>query len=439
MNPTEIANPSDAPAGPSAAAAASPADALSPVLGRYFERTWVRGEGHSLWDDEGRSYLDFACGIAVTGLGHAHPRVTRAIHDQVDRLVHVSNGLGYIEPVSRLASALAATFPDPLDTVMFVNSGAEAVEGALKLARRVTRRPGFIAFDGAFHGRTFGAASVTSSNLNYRTGYAPFVPGVEIVPFPRPYTDGLSEAEASEKALAALRARLSSVVSPTDVAAMIVEPIQGEGGFRPAPAAFLRGLRAICDEHGILLIVDEVQTGLARTGTMWAFEDAGIVPDVIAVGKAIANGLPLAATVASRALHDQWGRGAHGSTFGGNPVACAAGVEVLRTIADEDLAANARARGGQLVGGLRELAASDPRIGDIRGRGLMVGVELTRDRATRAPDGDLANAVIARAADQGLIVLTAGRDHEVVRFLPPLDVTVDEVDEALRIFESALG
>jgi 4-aminobutyrate aminotransferase len=439
MNPTEIATPSAVRRTPTPADAPVPPDALSPVLGRYFERTWVRGEGHRLWDDAGRSYLDFACGIAVTGLGHAHPRVTRAIHEQVDRLVHVSNGLGYIEPVSRLASALADTFPDPLDTVMFVNSGAEAVEGALKLARRVTGRPGFVAFEGAFHGRTFGAASVTSSNLNYRAGYAPFVPGVEIVPFPRPYADGLSEAEASEEALAALRARMSSVVAPSDVAAMIVEPIQGEGGFRPAPAAFLRGLREICDEHGILLIVDEVQTGLARTGTMWAFEDAGIIPDVVAVGKAIANGLPLAAIVASRALHERWGRGAHGSTFGGNPVACAAGVEVLGTIADEDLVGNARARGGQLVGGLRELAAADPRIGDIRGRGLMIGVELTRDRATREPDGDLANAVIGRAADGGLIVLTAGPAHEVVRFLPPLDVTADEVDEALAMFESALG
>jgi 4-aminobutyrate aminotransferase len=421
------------------AATHAPADALSPVLGRYFERTWVRGEGHRLWDDEARSYLDFACGIAVTGLGHAHPRVTRAIHDQVDRLVHVSNGLGYVEPVSRLATDLADTFPDPLDTVMFVNSGTEAVEGALKLARRVTGRPGFVAFDGAFHGRTFGSASITSSNLNYRAGYAPFVPGVSIVPYPRPYRDAVSPDVAADRALGALRSHLATIVPPSDVAAIVVEPIQGEGGFHPAPDAFLRGLRAIADEHGILLVVDEVQTGLGRTGTMWAFESAGIVPDVVAVGKAIANGLPLAAIVASRDLHERWGRGAHGSTFGGNPVACAAGVEVLATIADEDLVANARARGGQLVGGLRELASSDPRVGDIRGRGLMVGVELTRDRSTRGPDGDLANGVIAGAADRGLLILTAGSALEVVRFLPPLDVSANEVDEALAIFEAALS
>jgi 4-aminobutyrate aminotransferase len=426
MNPIEASTPTDAPA-------------LSPVLGRYFERTWVRGEGHRLWDHEGHAYLDFACGIAVTGLGHGHPRVNRAIHEQVDRLVHVSNGLGYVEPVSRLAADLAATFPAPLDTVMFVNSGAEAIEAGLKLARRVTGRPGFIAFDGAFHGRTFGAASITSSNLNYRAGYAPFLPVVELVPYPRPYRDRLSADEAAAAALASLEATLATTTPGTEVAAIIVEPIQGEGGFHPAPDAFLRGLRRICDAFGILLFVDEVQTGLGRTGSMWAFEAAGIVPDVVAVGKAIANGLPLAAVVAPRALHEAWGRGAHGTTFGGNPVACAAGVEVLATIADEDLVANARARGGQLVGGLRELAASDARIGDIRGRGLMVGVELARDRETRAPDGDLANALSLGAADRGLLLLTCGPGHEVVRWLPPLDVTSAEIDEGLAIFEATLA
>jgi 4-aminobutyrate aminotransferase len=423
---------------PAATTADDPRAALSPVLGRYFERTWVRGEGHRLWDADGNEYLDFACGIAVTALGHAHPRVTRAIHDQVDRLLHVSGGLGYTEPTSRLAAALAATFPAPLDTVMFVNSGAEAVEGSLKLARRVTGRPGFVAFEGAFHGRTFGAASITSSNLNYRAGYTPFLPGVHLLPFPRPYRDGVSPEAASAVALAALQEHLASVVPGSEVAAIVVEPIQGEGGFHPAPDAFLRGLREIADEHGILLIVDEIQTGLGRTGTMWAFEAAGIVPDVVTVGKAIANGLPLAAVVAPRDLHERWGKGAHGTTFGGNPVACAAGLEVVATIADEDLVANARARGGQLIGGLRELAASDPRIGDIRGRGLMVGVELTKDRATREPDGELANRVIEDAADRGLILLTSGPGHEVVRWLPPIDVTADEIDEGLATFEQAL-
>jgi 4-aminobutyrate aminotransferase len=399
----------------------------------------AEARGCFLVDLDGREYLDFACGIAVTALGHGHPRVGAAIHAQVDRLVHVSNGLGYIEPVSRLATALAATLPDPLDTVMFLNSGTEAIEAGLKLARRVTGRPGFVAFDGAFHGRTFGAASVTSSNLNYRAGYAPLLPGVEIVPFPRPYRDRQTEEQAVSAAVAALRQRLATVTPESEVAAIVVEPIQGEGGIHPAPESFLRALREVCDEIGALLVVDEIQTGLGRTGTTWAIDTAGIVPDVVAVGKAIANGLPLAAIVARRELHERWGRGAHGSTFGGNLVACAAGLEVLGTIADEDLAANARARGGQLAAGLRQIARSDARIGDVRGRGLMIGVELTQDAATREPDGELANGVVAAAADRGLLLLTCGSGHEVVRWLPPLDVTGAEIDEALATFEESLG
>ena len=416
----------------------TPIDALSPILGRYFTRTWVRGEGHRLFDDAGRAYLDFACGIAVTGLGHGHPRVNAAIHAQVDRLVHVSNGLGFIEPVSDLAVRLAATLPAPLDTVFFANSGTEVIEAALKMARRVSGRPGIIAFDGGFHGRTFGAASVTSSNLNYRAGYEPLLPGVYLSAFPRVEASATDAPEqAAEAALAALRDLLATRIPATSVASLLVEPVQGEGGVNPAPPAFLRGLRAICDEAGILLIVDEVQTGIARTGWMWAFEAANVVPDAVCVGKAIANGLPLAALVAARELHDRWGRGAHGSTFGGNPVACAAGLAVLDTIAEEDLVVNAAVRGTGLSAGLRALAADEPRIGQVRGPGLMVGVEMI-DPGTGQPDGELANALIARCADLGLLVLTAGRQHEVVRWLPPLDVTAAEIEEGLGIFRQAL-
>ena len=303
--------------------------ALSPVLGRYFERTWVRGEGHHLWDDQGKRYLDFGCGIATTGLGHGHPAVTAAIHAQVDRLVHVSSGLGYVESVNLLAERLAATCPAPLDTVFLGNSGAEAIEAAMKLSRRVTGRPGYIAFRDAFHGRTFGAASLTSSNLNYRAGYEPLLPGVVLAPFPDVHRD---PTEATAEALAALDSLFEGVVPATEIAAIVVEPVQGEGGIKPAPAAFLRGLRERCDRHGILLVIDEIQTGLARTGRMWAFEAADIVPDVICFGKAIANGLPLGGIVSSRALQERWGVGAHGTTFGGNPVACAAAVAVLETI-----------------------------------------------------------------------------------------------------------
>ena len=400
--------------------------ALSPVLGRYFERTWVRGEGHHLWDDQGKRYLDFGCGIATTGLGHRHPAVTAAIHAQVDRLVHVSSGLGYVESVNLLAERLAATCPAPLDTVFLGNSGAEAIEAAMKLSRRVTGRPGYIAFRDAFHGRTFGAASLTSSNLNYRAGYEPLLPGVVLAPVPgRPSRPGGGDRRGARRARLTLRGR---------------RPGERDRGHRrragpgrrrhqAGPAAFLRGLRERCDRHGILLVIDEIQTGLARTGRMWAFEAADIVPDVICFGKAIANGLPLGGIVSSRALQERWGVGAHGTTFGGNPVACAAAVAVLETIEGQDLAANAAAQGATLMRGLSDLAARDPRLTQVRGAGLMIGVEAGADLAPRLMDG---------CADAGLIVLLAGGSHDVVRWLPPLDVTADEIREGLAIFEGVL-
>jgi 4-aminobutyrate aminotransferase len=413
---------------------------LTPVLGRYFERTWSHGEGHRLYDTDGRGYLDFANGIAVTALGHRHPRVTAAIHEQVDKLVGPINAIGFTAPISELAEALAATFPEPLDSVMFLNSGSEAIDGALKLARRVTGRPGIIAFRGGFHGRTFGATSVTTSNLNYRTGYEPLLPGVFFAPYPVPHPEfGSDEEAASAAALASLQSLLASVVAPSSVAAILIEPVMGEGGYVPAPASFLQALRVLADQHGILLIADEVQSGYGRTGAMWAFEHAGVVPDVVCVAKAIANGLPLSAIVSSRDLQERWGRGAHGSTYGGNPVACAAGLAVLATIADEGLLANARARGAELVTGLGKIAAEDDRIGDIRGLGLMIGVEFTRDRATGEPDGILPDRLMAASADAGLLVLTCGRQHEVVRWIPPLDVTAAEIAEAVEIFGESLA
>jgi 4-aminobutyrate aminotransferase len=411
---------------------------LSAVMARYFELNWSHGSGHMLFDTDGNSYLDFATGIATTILGHGHPRVTAAIHEQADRLVHVGNGLGYMEPEARLAEMLAATLPDPLDMVFFGNSGAEAIEGALKLARRSSGRPAIIGFEGAFHGRTFGALSLTTSNPNYQAGHGPLVPDMHLVPYPNAYQCDGDEAAAARASMSALERTLAEVVSPEHVAAILIEPELGEGGYIPAPPAFLRELRELCDRHGILLISDEIQTGYGRTGTMWGFERAGIVPDVVCVAKGIANGLPLGALVARRELHERWGLGAHGSTFGGNLVACAAGVAVLETIADQGLVANAAARGDQLSAGLRRLMSTDARIGDVRGWGLMVGVELVTDRATRSPDGALANAVIARCADAGLLVLTCGAAHNVVRWLCPLDVSEAEIDEGLGIFGRAL-
>ena len=418
----------------------NPAPHLTPVLGRYFQREWSHGQGHRLYDTDGRAYLDFANGIAVTALGHTHPRVTAAIHAQVDRLTGPISGIGFSEPITRLADALAATFPEPLDSVFFLNSGSEAIDGALKLARRVTGRPGIIAFRGAFHGRTWGAMSVTSSALNYRTGYEPLLPGVYLTTYPAVYRGfGGDEAAAIDGAMRDLRDLTTSAIGPSSVACILIEAVQGEGGFTQAPPEFLRQLRAFCNEHGILLIADEVQSGYGRTGRMWAFEHAGIVPDIVVVAKAIANGLPLSAIVSSRELQERWGRGAHGSTYGGNPVACAAGLAVLETIHDEGLLANVQARGAELRAGLDRIAAEDDRIGDVRGPGLMVGVEFVRDRTTREADGSTPDRLLAACADAGLLVLSCGRHHEVVRWIPPLDVTAAEISEAVEIFGETLA
>jgi 4-aminobutyrate aminotransferase len=411
---------------------------LSPVMARYFERDWSHGEGHRLYDTDGKAYLDFATGIAVTVLGHRHPAVSAAIHAQTDRLLHLMQGMGYHEPISRLAEMVAGTLPDPLDTVFFGNSGAEVIDGALKLARRSSGRPAIIAFQGAFHGRTFGALSVTTSNPNYQRGHGPLLPEVHVVPYPLAYREfGGDEAAAGAASLAAIE-RVLDDVGADRVAAILIEPELGEGGYVPAPANFLRLLRALCDRHGILLIADEIQCGYGRTGRMWCFEHAGVVPDIVCIAKSIANGMPLAAIVAPRELHERWGLGAHGTTFGGNPVSCAAGIAVLETIEGEDLVANAAARGEQLLAGLRSLTAANARVGDIRGLGMMLGVEFVRDQSTHEPDGDLGNAVIARCADEGLLVLTCGADHNVVRWVPPLNATADEVDEGLAIFGRVL-
>ena len=413
---------------------------LTPVLGRYFQREWSHGQGHRLYDTAGRAYLDFANGIAVTALGHAHPRVTAAIHAQVDKLIGPINAIGFTEPISRLADEIAATFPEPLDSVMFLNSGSEAIDGALKLARRVTGRPGIVAFRGGFHGRTWGATSVTSSAINYRTGYEPMLPGVHLTTFPAVYRGfGGDEDAAVAGAMADLRTLTTTTIPPESIACVLIEPVLGEGGFTAAPPAFLRELRSFCDAHDILLIVDEVQSGYGRTGKMWAFEHAGIMPDVVVLAKAIANGLPLAAIVSSRDLQERWGRGAHGSTYGGNPVACAAGLAVLETIRAEGLVENAVARGAELLAGLQRVAAEDDRIGDVRGPGLMVGVEFVLDRATREPDGTLPDRLSAACADAGLLLLTCGPKHEVVRWIPPLDVSAAEISEAVEIFGETLA
>jgi 4-aminobutyrate aminotransferase len=413
---------------------------VSPVMARYFQTAWARGEGHRLYDADGKAYLDFACGIATTVLGHRHPRVTAAAHAQMDELWHMCNGLGYLEPVTQLADAIAEVMPPGLDSVFFGNSGTEVIEGAVKLARKATGRTWVIGFSGGFHGRSYASLSLTTSNVNYRVGHGPFLPDIHIAPFPAAYRGfGNDEAAASEACLGYLRALFGSQIPPAEVAAFLIEPIQGEGGFIPAPAAFLRGLRQLADDHGILLIADEVQCGYGRTGRMWGFENAGIRPDIVTLAKAIANGLPLSAIVASRELMARWGRGAHGSTFGGNPISCAAGIAVLQTIREEALVANAAERGAELKAGLDALAAADMRIGDVRGPGLMVAVEFVKDRATREPDALIGDALIAKCLDDGLVLLTCGPAHNIVRWIPPLNVTSGEIHEGIAIFRGALA
>jgi 4-aminobutyrate aminotransferase len=332
---------------------------------------------------------------------------------------------------------LVEELPQPLDTVYFGNSGAEVVDGAMKLVRRATGRTHIIAFSGAFHGRTYGATSVTSSSLNYRSGYDPLVPDIHIAPFPNAYRDfGGDEAAASAASLAYLERLFAEQLQPARTAAFLIEPVQGEGGYVPAPAAFLRGLRELADRHGILLIADEVQSGYGRTGRMWAFEHADIVPDVVLAAKAIANGMPLAALVSSRELQERWGLGAHGSTYGGNPVSCAAGIAVLEVMREEGLVANAAERGAELTRGLVALAAEDPRIGDVRGPGLMIGVEMIKEPGSTR-DAALGSALSAACAERGLLVLTCGAGN-VVRWIAPLDVGRPEIEEALGIFQTAL-
>jgi 4-aminobutyrate aminotransferase len=423
--------------GPDLAALAAPH--LTPALGRYYEKSWSHGVGHRLYDTDGKPHLDFANGIAVTALGHAHPAVTAAIKAQADRLIGPTGAIGFSEPVARLVGRLAATLPDPIDTVFLLNSGSETIDAAMKLARRVTGRAGLIAFQGAFHGRTYGATSITSSSLNYRKGYAPMLPGIHLVPYPQAWRehDGDEEA-ATEASLIALDEVFEKLMPANEVAAIIIEPVLGEGGYVPTPLPFMRELRRICDANGILLIADEVQTGYGRTGRMWGFEHAGVVPDVVCIAKAIANGLPLSAIATRRELQERWGRGAHGSTYGGNPVACAAALAVLDTIEGEGLVANAATRGADISAGLRRLQAEDERIGDVRGPGLMIGVEFVADQETKAPDGELAVRVMAKALDLGLLVLTCGPQHQVIRWIAPLNVTAAEVAEGLELFGEAL-
>jgi 4-aminobutyrate aminotransferase len=426
--------------GPKAAALiARDAAVLSPSYTRPYPLVIARGSGATVEDVDGNLFLDCAAGIAVTATGHSHPAVVHAIVDQAQAFVHMSGTDFYYESQVALGEALARLAPieRPVRT-FFGNSGAEAIEASIKLARYATGRPNLVAFLGAFHGRTLGALSLTASKTVQRRGFGPLVPGV----FHAPYADcyrcpvGATPDSCSAECLDYLEDELLvHLVSPDEVAALVVEPIQGEGGYLVAPDQFVRRLRDLTRRHGIVMVIDEVQSGMGRTGRMFAIEHSGVTPDVVAIAKGIASGMPLGATVA-RADLMQWPSGAHASTFGGNPVACAAALATIGLL-EATLVQNAAVVGARLRDGLAALADKHPIIGDVRGRGLMIGVELVRDRRTKERAVEARNAVVVAAFRRGLLVLGAGKN--TVRFCPPLVLTAAEADTAVRIFDLALS
>jgi 4-aminobutyrate aminotransferase len=405
---------------------------------RDYPFVMARGEGAVVEDVDGNLFLDCAAGIAVTGTGHAHPDVVRAIVEQAGRYLHMSGTDFYYEPQVRVAEEVAAIVPiEGQVRSFFGNSGAEAVEAAIKLARYATGRPNIIAFLGSFHGRTLGALSATSSKAIQRRGFGPMMPGMYHAPFANCYRCPLGKDASScgAECLDFVEDQLLvHLVSPDEVAAVMVEPIQGEGGYLVPPAQFLQRLRELTSRHGMLLIADEVQSGMGRTGRMFACEHFDVQADVVTMAKGIASGMPLG-VMAAKADVMTWPPGAHASTFGGNPVSCAAALETIRLLKD-GLVRNAEVVGAHLLGRLRALQDKHPLIGDVRGKGLMIGVELVRDRTTKERAVAERDAVIQAMFRRGVLALGAGRN--AVRFAPPLVLTTDEADTVAGLFDEAL-
>lgn len=405
---------------------------LSPVLGRY---TWLpieRGEGSWLFTRDGRRILDLTCGIAVMSVGHAHPRVVRAIAEQAGKLMHISAGVGAYEPNIALAERLAEIAPSGLDTTFFANSGAEAVEASIKLSRQATGRGALIVFRGGFHGRTTAAASATTSKSLYRSGYGSLLPDVHVAPFPYPLNCPIQpahDAEAcGEHALAQIEQMLEHDLPPDNVAAFLIEPVLGEGGYVPAPASFMRALRELATRIGALLILDEVQSGVGRTGAWFAAQRYGVIPDVLVLAKALGGGMPLGAIVAPRALHERWKTGTHGSTFGGNPVSCASGLATIDVIRDEGLVERAETVGAVVTEELAPLR-KHPRVRDIRRLGAMVAVEFD--------ERDASKAAIAGALERDVLMITCGPHDRVVRFIPALNIREEDLRQGVRAFVDA--
>jgi len=411
---------------------------LSDVWFRVTDLEVVSGSGCVVRASDGTEYLDFTSGIAVTSTGHCHPRVVAAIREQAGAFIHAQVNVYRTPLVERLASRLAEVTPAGIDTFFLTNSGAEATEAAVKLTRQATGRTNVIVMDGSFHGRTMLAMAMTTSKTSYRAGYQPLPAGIFVTPFPRAFEWDVDEATAVQRALTGLRNLLKSQTAPSETAAVVMEPVLGEGGYLPAPAAFVRGVREVCDEHGILFVADEVQTGFGRTGAMFAIEHSGVAPDVIVMAKGIASGFPLAAVGAPAALMARWPTGAHGGTYGGNPIGCAAALATIDVIVDDGLVENAAARGAQLVDGLTLVRATEPGLADVRGLGLMVGCELVD--ASGAPDAARTEAVLAHCRTAGrLLLMSCGTNGNVVRWIPPLIVDAAQVEQGLAAFAAALS
>ena len=410
-------------------------DAFPRGMGNILPVYVDRARNAEVWDIDGNRYLDFGSGIAVVNTGHSHPRVVAAVREQAERFMHSCIMVTPYPAAVELAERINALAPMRDARTMFVSTGAEAVENAIKIARAATGRPGVIAFSGAFHGRTNLCMGLTGKVVPYKHGFGPFTPGIYHAPFPAAYL-GVS-AEAS---LAALDALFTSDIQPDQVAAIIIEPVQGEGGFYPAPDGFLKSLREICDKHGILLIFDEIQTGFARTGKFFASQHHGVGPDLMTLAKGIAGGQPLAAVTGRQAVMDGPEPGGLGGTYAGSPLACAAGLAVLEVIETEQLCERAVEVGERVRAGLRALQAAYPeRIGDVRGLGAMVAMELVVAGDPARPDPGLAKALVARAAQRGLILLSCGVRGNVIRILTPLTIPLPQVDEGLRILADTMA
>jgi 4-aminobutyrate aminotransferase len=428
------------PPGPKARAIVARHDRYaSTSLPKEYPLVVARGERAVVEDVDGNRYLDFMAGIAVAATGHGHPKVVQAIRDAAGRFLHICGADFYFDGYAALIERLATLAPGPSAKRVFLsNSGAEAVEGAMKLARHSTGRTALIAFSGAFHGRTYGAMSLTASRAVQRAGFAPFVPEVYHVPYGYRYRCEYcrGEPDCTLRCISSIEDDLfARRLDPQSVAAVFVEPVQGEGGYVVPPRGYLRALRELCDRHGILLVCDEVQSGIGRTGKLFACEHEGIEPDILLAAKGLASGMPIGAIIAKASVM-KWGPGAHGTTFGGNPVCCAAALATLDLVTTE-LLPNAQRMGERLLAGAHKLQQKYAAIGDVRGLGLMIGIEFVKDRATREPAPELVHDLVLRAFGKGLLLLGAGKSS--LRLAPPLVIDEYDVDTALRIIDETLG